>query len=344
MSISPAFAGLIGTGISSALNFASQARMNAQNKQMAEDAFRKEQEAIKRQNEYNSPSMQVARLKAAGLSPNLAYGANGELVGQQSDIPSFSPIAAESPKVSDFGESFVRSAQLGLNAREQLNRNKLAEAEIAVKDAQSYLYVMTGNKDAALAERTVSLLGYDIAQAELNLDLSEGNIRKIGKEIEEIEQNIAESASRIGLNEVQVKELAARTGLEEAEAIRLYTLLPYEVQKMDAEATLAWASSLQAQESVRYMAAQTYDMAFHRDLSNRKFDFEKGAWKNEQDKWIAEFKQDRANRFADAVTRILTFSIGANALKHGQSLPPQRQPSPLYTPSGTKEFGESWVR
>lgn len=346
VSLTPAAFGLIGTGISSALNFASQMRTNAQNKQMAQQAFEREREAIKRQNEYNAPSQQVARMMAAGLSPNLAYGASGELTGQQSDIPSYNPIASEAPQVADFGQQYVRSAQLGLDTREQMNRDQLAQAELALKDAQSYLAVMSGNYNSALAERVAALLGYDIMQAELNLDTSEANLKKIDSEIREIEQNIQESCSRVGLNEAQVKELSARAGLSEAETIRILTLLPSEVRNMDAQTALAWASSAQAQESVRYMAGQLSDMRFYQDLSDRKFNFEKFEWKNEQDKWIAQFKQDRANSLANNVTRILTVGLGAAAMKSGQALPPfqsqQRYPSPIITPAGGRMFDQNW--
>ena len=96
MSLSAAAAGIIGTIGTSVINAASQARTNAINRAQAEDAWRKEMTATREMNVYNSPSMQVARLRAAGLSPTLAYGANGEAVGNQSTIPAFNPIPAKS--------------------------------------------------------------------------------------------------------------------------------------------------------------------------------------------------------------------------------------------------------
>lgn len=49
----------------------------AANKDLAEYAYSKDVEAWNRQNDYNSPSAQMARLKAAGLNPNMMYGSGG---------------------------------------------------------------------------------------------------------------------------------------------------------------------------------------------------------------------------------------------------------------------------
>lgn len=49
----------------------------AANKAQAEYAYSKDLEAWNRQNEYNSPAAQMARLEAAGLNPNMMYGSGG---------------------------------------------------------------------------------------------------------------------------------------------------------------------------------------------------------------------------------------------------------------------------
>lgn len=47
------------------------------NRELAEYQYEKDLEMWERQNAYNDPSMQMARLKAAGLNPNLVYGDKG---------------------------------------------------------------------------------------------------------------------------------------------------------------------------------------------------------------------------------------------------------------------------
>lgn len=55
-------------------------RQNTANMQMQELQWRRSLDMWNRQNEYNSPKAQMARLKEAGLNPNLVYG-NGSVVG-----------------------------------------------------------------------------------------------------------------------------------------------------------------------------------------------------------------------------------------------------------------------
>lgn len=61
------------------------------NKDMAEKAYANDLVMWERNNQYNAPSAQMARLKMAGLNPNLVYG-NGSVVGNSSgSIPKFNP-------------------------------------------------------------------------------------------------------------------------------------------------------------------------------------------------------------------------------------------------------------
>lgn len=54
----------------------------------AEDSFKYNMQAIKYQNEYNKPINQMARLREAGLNPNLVYGGNsGSVSGNLSTAP-----------------------------------------------------------------------------------------------------------------------------------------------------------------------------------------------------------------------------------------------------------------
>jgi len=60
----------------------------AANKEQSQYAYSKDLEQWNRQNEYNSPAAQMARLKGAGLNPNMVYGtgaagATGNATGQQ---------------------------------------------------------------------------------------------------------------------------------------------------------------------------------------------------------------------------------------------------------------------
>lgn len=64
-------------------------RTIAANKAQAEYAYSKELESWNRQNAYNSPEAQMARLRAAGLNPNMMYGSGSGGGGQASQMPRY---------------------------------------------------------------------------------------------------------------------------------------------------------------------------------------------------------------------------------------------------------------
>lgn len=69
---------------------------NEYNAHQAQLAWEREQEAIRRQNEYNSPVNQMARYAEAGLNPGAIYGQIGN--GNQSGVAQYQPQRAESMK------------------------------------------------------------------------------------------------------------------------------------------------------------------------------------------------------------------------------------------------------
>lgn len=90
-------------------------------------------------NTYNSPSMQMQRLKAAGLNPNLVYG-SGSVVGNTASSPSApsvrksadlnllgSVLANQQIKMNDANYDNIRTEQL---VRESAFLNNLVEARI----------------------------------------------------------------------------------------------------------------------------------------------------------------------------------------------------------------------
>lgn len=77
--------GLIGAGVGAASN----ASTNAANKQLAEQANQWNVDMWKRQADYNTPSAQLARLRAGGINPALFYaGGNADPGNVQAAAPS----------------------------------------------------------------------------------------------------------------------------------------------------------------------------------------------------------------------------------------------------------------
>lgn len=240
-----------GTAVSSGLNLAAQARINAMNRDAAREAYNREREAIREQNVYNSPSMQVARMKAAGLSPSLAYGANGELVGNQSEIPSYQPIPAESTEIGgSLGNMAVDIARYGLEWREQENRDKLAVVDQALKSASAFQAWMRGRSDQLQND-------YFVATWDLRVESLESLNEKNW-------QDILESRSRVSVNDEEkkriredVKRIQAVTSLTEQQKEEIIQLLPEKVRLMSAQAAHEWVMSEEGKQHIKLMAAET---------------------------------------------------------------------------------------
>lgn len=93
-----------------------------------------------KQNEYNSPAAQMARLKAAGLNPNLVYDNGAATVSAQAvksaDTPAWNPKAPEynfSSGINAYYDAQIKTATID-NLKQQFQN---MEAEKALKEAQA---------------------------------------------------------------------------------------------------------------------------------------------------------------------------------------------------------------
>lgn len=311
----------LGSVAGSAINAYSQHRTNAVNRQQAEYAFRQQMHAVNRQNEYNSPAQQVLRMKAAGLNPALAYGADGAMVGNQADVPAYNAIPAEAPNVGNVGAGIADAIRTGIDVRDLEIRDAVAKAEIALKGTQEFLNVVNGNVGIQTIREMVTMLGYKVQKAESEIELNWENVLKTRQEISNLKASKKEILSRIGLNEEQMKLLAKQAHLTEVQAYRLAMLLPHEISNMDASTGLLTMQTNLSQEQIMKLDRELMHINFVERLESNKFDFEKGAWSVEQKKWEQEYKANRVEHFEDNVVKIFTFGLGASALRSGQPLP-----------------------
>lgn len=133
---------LIGQGA----NAFSQGSMNRKTREWNEKMYdRQQQDALanwERQNSYNSPEQQMARLTKAGLNPNLVYG-NGTVANNASapDTPHAMPYKPEAPNFNlpQIFDSFfnVQSQAQRLSNERQIGNNLALDALIKTEDARS---------------------------------------------------------------------------------------------------------------------------------------------------------------------------------------------------------------
>ena len=85
------------------------------NRKLAKYQYELDQQAIDRQNAYNSPVQQMARYKEAGLNPNMIYGSGGS-AGNQTEVARFDAprVNFENPlqgAISTYFDARLKTAQ-----------------------------------------------------------------------------------------------------------------------------------------------------------------------------------------------------------------------------------------
>lgn len=230
-------AALTGQGIGAI----SQSAQNKKSREWQEKMFDRERANsladFAMQNEYNHPSSQMARLREAGLNPNLVYGNGTQQQAAQikaADAGQWNPQPIRfnpGDAMAAYTDTQMRAAQVD-NLRVQ---NTVMDAEKALKMAQVAQTVATTDKsqfelgvskelrqttiDAALAnvQKTMADIGKVSADTQYTLDENE---RKAALQAPTLEKALEEvlnvrlqrelMSGQINLNAEQIKEIQAR--------------------------------------------------------------------------------------------------------------------------------------
>lgn len=204
-------------GLGTALLSNWQAKKNRQaNEDLAEKQFQQNKEMWTLQNQYNTPSMQAARLKSAGLNSALAYGGSGQLVGNADTAPQLDYAGAMSTPAFNFDSSI----QAGLSARQLVSQLRVNDSTVRSNDASAEQAHMN-------AVRTSELLPEEKRQIQSNIMLNSAKEAESYKHVDELEQAIQESISRVHLNEEQTvgaKLLNYITDQSKEDQIKAYTI------------------------------------------------------------------------------------------------------------------------
>lgn len=99
-----------------------------------EKAYQRSLKMWNLQNEYNSPTQQMARIRAAGLNPNLVYG-NGVTGNSSGSTPQYEPAKFNAPTIQAY-----RGWNLGISdAISQFLAYRTAKAQVDNMEAQNSL-------------------------------------------------------------------------------------------------------------------------------------------------------------------------------------------------------------
>lgn len=199
----------------------SQANANRSNMALAEYAYNKNLEQWNRENEYNTPANQLARLKAAGLNPNLMYSQGS--VGNAGNSPSY-----DAPQIS----AYTGMGALGTSLGQQLGNAVNSYYENSNKEAQNELIkqqtVATQQQAFNDSLRAVEI-ALDAKQKGLNYRLAntlfDNSVRTARLQSDNLEQDLSNKRTvqeltqrNIALTYQQEQQLIANTNLSYEQA------------------------------------------------------------------------------------------------------------------------------
>jgi len=182
MPINPAIvvagAGLLGQ----AINAGSNANINKKTREWNERMYNLQRTHSlsdwTMQNEYNSPQAQMARLKSAGLNPNLIYG-EGSVVGNSSSNIRSADVKSWNPQAPQLDLGQVASAGLGSYYDWEIKKaqtdnlkaqNTVILQEALLKAAQTYSTAASGDKTSIEASYAKDNYLTSLEAAKANLD------------------------------------------------------------------------------------------------------------------------------------------------------------------------------
>lgn len=165
----------------------------AANKEQSEYAYSKDLEMWNRQNEYNSPANQMARLKAAGLNPNLIYGSSAN-TGNATQLPKFNaptidysgrrPWIDLPSMISIYQDMKIKQAQVdNLRAMEQNTR-----ARTITEAARNSLVGNQANYSAWKLQKDEYLRPYQAAIVANQANASEAKLQMDWKKLAQMDQ------------------------------------------------------------------------------------------------------------------------------------------------------------
>ena len=196
------------------------------------------------QNEYNSPTQQMARIRAAGLNPNLVYG-NGVTGNSTGSTPQYEPVKFNAPTMQAY-----RGWNLGISdAISQFLAYRTAKAQVDNMEAQNSLIrqqtATEATKQANIAAST--------SRSEFDLNMA--------KELKDVSVSSA-------IADMNYKQAGAAQGWTKANR----EVIQYELDKalFDNKIKMSNQEYLQALQAYRQFQ-QTYDINAFRYRLERLF-------------------------------------------------------------------------
>lgn len=202
---------LIASGVSALGNVAGGLFGNKRNLRNAYNMWVKQQE-------YNSPSMQMQRLKEAGLNPNLVYGqSSGGAAGNANSAPD-APTVDFGHTGSDFVNSYMamqmNRSVVDKQAAEVANlevQNSVLRMDAALRAAQVMKTRAETDKTDLESQKLSATMDDVVKLAALDVVKKEADIRYTNKSAANLDLTAKKIAADTNLSLVQAKKVMAET-------------------------------------------------------------------------------------------------------------------------------------
>lgn len=189
--------------ISSVGNWFSQKSTNQSERDYAQKMYNQQKQDAQaqwaRENEYNSPAAQMARLKAAGLNPNLVYGGSaGAATGNASSahMPAPQSVSSVAPKMDASFATTGMSAYFDVQQRQvqidnMREQSKILNEEARLKAAQTVATLV--NTDNSTFD-----LGLKRELKQYSLDSARESLRRLSGEADTaLDENERRNSSNV---------------------------------------------------------------------------------------------------------------------------------------------------
>lgn len=234
------------------LGLGAQSSANAANMELAKYAFDRNVEMWNKQNEYNAPSAQMERLRAAGLNPNLVYG-SGSVAGNSSgSAPSYQAPRVQPVTSGGFVSDAVRSglftdAQLkNMHAQTsytdtQADVAKARISEIAAQTAESLQRTARSKFDLGLAQE-LRQNSVDVAKANLDNIKSTTEYTNVRIQLGELEKMLMPLKSQLTQKQIDNLSVATESALWELQMQYEGKFVGHDVLSQLANQVIRWAN------------------------------------------------------------------------------------------------------
>lgn len=217
----------LGSMLGSIVNYFAQKKLQKQQqefqKEMYDYTFDKESNEYWNRVAYDTPAMQMARLKAAGLNENLMYGTLGNAAGVSGNAPS-------SGKLGSVGNQITAAPFFDSNSVIQnlLTPVQLA-SQVALNKSQSYKNYKDAGYSEQAAERLSSLTPMEMKFYEAQTNLIWTNRRKFEAEINNLN---LDAETKVKFNSWASEMYQAQVMLLDSEIERNYSLTASQVDQL----------------------------------------------------------------------------------------------------------------